>query len=420
MTRAPRAGIARVVRRRTIAGLVSLGLVVALATSCERDEPAPARSAAEPPETPAAQAETPAADARRAVTSHDARFTSRCALGEPTSIASGLGPLHGVAIAIGDTSQMVVGNRDRDTLLAMATRVAAGAEPVAIALPGADEIFAIEPIDGERFVVITHARCPEGVQSTRCLAARLLGPDARALSDVAIIELGGPLRSVRVDASGDAVWIARTSAGAQPSLDRLEARESSLAVSTRALGDGVDVTDEPTEILGLAVSGGSWAVLWRHGATEDACSGVMLSTQLDEHEVEVLQEALVLDSLQWYAGSLSMVAALEFARPVFVRIGPDGEVRGEPRPLPPGERLPQPFATRRSAAILGTGPSASIEVRDGSGDAIAPRVPLVGVVHADVARRGDTFVVALARRDAEGTFAIETRELRCESVAATR
>ncbi|MDQ3035573.1 MAG: hypothetical protein M3Y87_24415, partial [Myxococcota bacterium] len=71
-----------------------------------------------------------------------------------------------------------------------------------------------------------------------------------------------------------------------------------------------------------------------------------------------------------------------------------------------------------TAAILGAGPSATIEVRDGAGDAIAPRVPIEGALHADVARRGDAFVVALTRRESEGTFAIETRELRCESTAA--
>ncbi|MDQ3035352.1 MAG: hypothetical protein M3Y87_23310, partial [Myxococcota bacterium] len=328
------------VRRRSIASAIAV-IVMVIAVACG-GEPEQSEPPAEPTSTePASTAPTSTAPTSTAPTSTEPsepeapapaaradRYGARCAFGEPTRVASGLGAMHGIAIGIGDTSQMIVTDRDAGTLLAIATRVATGAAPVPIALPGADELFAIEPIDQERFVVITHARCPEGVTATRCLAARLLGPDAHVRSEVVTIPLPGPLRSVHADASGSSVWIARTSAGAQPSLDRIDATEGSLEVTTRALGDGIDVRDEPTEILGLAVSGGSWAVLWRHGATEDARSGVLLSTQLDEHEVEALQEALVLDSFQWYAGALSAVAALEFARPTFVRLGADGEVRG--------------------------------------------------------------------------------------------
>lgn len=346
---------------------------------------------------------------------HDPRFVAQCTAGEPTRFASGLSRVRGVAIAVGDTSQMIVVDADAGSVSAIASRVVEGAAPQPIAMPGAEGLFALEAIDGERFVVITRGACPEGHEATHCLAARLLGPDAGVRSEAVIIELPGALRTVRVGASGDAVWIARTSAGPQPELDRIAAGEGSLEVTTRALGDGIDAREQATEILGLAVSGGSWAVLWRHGAAEDATSGVVLSTQLDEHDVEALHEALVLESFQWYAGALSVIAAFEFARPIFVRIGADGEVRGDVRAVPPGEAPPQPFATRRTAAIVGGGERLELEVRDGAGDAIAPRVAIEGAFVADVARRADGFVVAYARRD--GGLAIETRDVRCAAAS---
>lgn len=347
----------------------------------------------------------------------DPRFVARCSAGEVTRVASGLAQARGVAIATGDTSQVIAVEGEAGALSVIAARVVEGAAPARLEMPGAEGLFALEALDGDRFVVVTRGRCPEGRQATHCLTARLLGADGRPRSDAAIVELPGALRTVRAAASGDALWIARTSAGAQPELDRIAPREldAGLEVTTRTLGEGSDVRDEATEILGLAVSGGSWAVLWRHGATEDARSGVVLSTQLDEHHVEALHEALVLESFQWYAGALSVVAALEFARPIFVRIGADGELRGEVRPLPPGEALPQPFATRRRAAVVGSGERLALEVRDGAGDAIAPRVALEGAFVADVARRGEVFVVAYARRS-EGAFVIETREVSCAAI----
>jgi hypothetical protein len=385
-----------------------------LTASCEREspprQPAPALPVSETP-PPSTVPPSTSPNANRSFR----QFGARCALESPTPIADGLGVLHGVGIATGDASQMIVSDRDSDTLLAMSRRVAEGASPVALTLPGADEIFAIEAIDGDRFVVVTHARCPESHETPRCLMARLLGADARALSDAMTIPLPEPLRTFRVDANGDAVWIARTSAQAQPKLDMLFAsREGTLSVLTRTLGDR-RALDEPTEVLGLAVSGGSFAVLYRRGATEDARSAVVLATPMGEREIESLHDALVLDSFDWSSGSLAAIAAFEFQRPIFLRFGPDGRIRGEQASLSPGDELPAPFMNRRTAIIQGAGPNMSIEVRDGAGDAIAAPVPIENAVHADIARRGDDFVVAIAKRDAGGRFSIETRELRCES-----
>ncbi|UJR79087.1 hypothetical protein [Sandaracinus amylolyticus] len=378
---------------------LALGSIAAIAiAACGGEE----RQGAPPPPREATTSPAPR---------HDPRFVASCRASEPTRFASGLPRVRGVAIAVGDTSQTIVVDGDAGAISAIASRVVEGATPQPIAMPGSEGLFALEAIDGERFVVITRGACPEGHQATHCLAARLLGPDAGVRSEPAIIELPGALRTVRVGASGETVWIARTTAGAQPALDRIVAGEGSLEVTTRELGEGIDAREQATEILGLAVSGGSWAVLWRHGAAEDATSGVVLSTQLDEHDVEALHEALVLESFQWYAGALSVIAAFEFARPIFVRIGADGEVRGDVRAVPPGEAPPQPFATRRTAAIVGSGERLELEVRDGAGDAIAPRVAIEGAFVADVARRGDSFVVAYVRRD--GGLVIETRDVTC-------
>jgi hypothetical protein len=337
----------------------------------------------------------------------------RCVLGDAAVVAEGLTGAHAIGVAAGDDATMVVVDRDPSTLLAFGARVTTGARGIEVAIPGADALFALEAIDGDRFVVITHAACPTDIDATRCLMARLLGHDGRAIGDPVAIDLPGALRTVRTAASGDSVHVARSHAGTAPRLDRITASAGGLEVRTVGLGDGLDLSEEPTEILGLAVTGGSWAAIWRHGAAEDARSAVVLSTQLDEHEVEALDEALVLDSFQWYAGSLSLIAAFEFARPLHLRLGADGDLRGAPRPLPPGETLPAPFTLRRTAAIVGTGARAAVEVRDGAGDAIAT-VPLEtpGFAYGDITRRPDAFFVALAARDADGV-SLTTRDLQC-------
>lgn len=325
---------------------------------------------------------------------------------------------HAVAIATSDTATMIVADRDPQTLLAFGARAAAGARAIPIAISGADEIFGIEALDRDRFVAITHGRCPREIASTRCMVAVLLGPDGRPIGALEPIGLGGPLRTVRVAASGEAVYLARSQALGAPELDTIRASDEGLEARTLGLGEGIDLSDTRTEILGLSVTGGSWAVLWRHGAAEDASSGVVLSTPIDEHEVASLHEALVLESFQWYAGALSMIAAFEFARPRFVRIGADGDLRGEPRELAIDAPLPAPFASRQVGAILGLGASARLEIRDGAGQRIAI-VPFgaENTVAADVARRPDAFLLAIARRAPDGSAAILTREVRCGAPA---
>lgn len=364
-----------------------------------------------------------AGEGARAGTGAAGTGAAPCSVSEESAIAEGLTAPHAIAIATSDTATMIVVDRDPGTLLAYGSRVATGARGIAIPVAGAGELFGIEALDGDRFVVITHARCPEEIASTRCLMAVLIGSDGRPIGAPLPIGLGGPLRTVRVVAAGDAVYVARSQALGAPELDAIRAGDAGLDARTLRLGDGFELREESTEILGVAVTGGSWAVLWRHGATEDARSGVVLSTQLDEHEVEALHDALVLESFQWYAGALSMIAAFEFARPRFVRMGADGEVRGEPRDLPVGQPLPAPFVSRQKAVILGSGEAASLEIRDGAGERVA-EVPFGarGVLFADVARREGGFALAIARRApdaAESGVSIVTREVTCRATART-
>ena len=392
--------------------LAALGLAALAAVGgCERGErPRPAERLA-PAAGPDERAHTrPDSDGRVG----PAHAGIRCRLEAPVPILSGLPSAHAVAVAASDTSTVVVIDRDASTLLVIATRVASGARAVPVSAPGADALFALEALDGDRFVAITRAACPTELEAARCLFATLLGADGRAIGTPVPIDLPGALRTSKVAGSGDTVWIARAHEGAAPRLDRLRAGEDGLTLTTIGLGDGLPLGDRPTSILGLAIAGGSWAVLFRHGGGEDPEGGVVLATQLDEHEVEALHDTIVLDSFQWYGGALSIVAAFEFARPSFLHLGADGELRGEPRRLPPGEPLPAPFTTRRTAVLVGGGPRAAIEVRDGAGDRIGELVS-VGTerfAFADIARRADGFVLATATLEPDG-LAIATADLFC-------
>jgi hypothetical protein len=138
-------------------------------------------------------------------------------------------------------------------------------------------------------------------------------------------------------------------------------------------------------------------MVFRHSASEDARSGVVLATPVDKHQVGARHDALVLASFRWYAGALALVAAFEFScldafsSGAFVpcclalvaafefscsrhlRIHAAGGHRWPVRDLPGGTPLPASFAAYRVAAILGRGASAAIEVRNGAGDPIGPR-----------------------------------------------
>jgi hypothetical protein len=232
-----------------------------------------------------------------------------------------------------------------------------------------------------------------------------------ALHGARTLLLPGPLRSSRVTAASDSLYFAHAHPRAAPALDRLTFTDDDLSVVTQPLGQGdPQLAEEPTEILGLTASGGGYAVLWRHGASEDAASAVVLTTQLDEHQVAALHDALVVESMAWLAGSLSIVVSLEFARPSYVRLGADGEMRSPPMSLRFGEEPPAPFGGRRVALVRGEPGTLRLQIRDGAGDEVGELLALdPAIQQADAARSDDGFVVVTSEGSAaERTLALRT------------
>ncbi len=252
-------------------------------------------------------------------------------------------------------------------------------------LPGA--LIALESLGESEHLALTLAPCGDGLTAS-CLHARRVGG-----SDGLELPQPAPLRTLRVAASDGLVYLARSHRGAPPTLDRFGLRAGALWHDALRIGDGV-LPDEPVEMLALSADGAAYALVYRHGATEDAESGVVLATQLDEHHVEVLHDALVIESMTWVGSSIALLAAFEFARPAYLRLGPDGEVRSAPRELPFGAPLPEPFAGRRIARVRGSPGALSIEVRSAAGDRYGAPIALEAARAADLAREPGGFLVA--------------------------
>jgi hypothetical protein len=216
-------------------------------------------------------------------------------------------------------------------------------------------------------------------------------------------------------AVGASVWIGRAHHGEGAVLDRLDVGvEAGLAHTVVSEGTARPEDEGPSEVLGLAVTAGSWAWLVRDGAAEDARSRVVLHTQAGAHPIEALHDALVVESVQWSSGTIALVAAFEFSRPLVMRFGVDGRPRSAPTESLPGIALPSPFTERRSAALVGRGREAAVAVRDGAGDAVGEPSGFGAddLLAADVARRGPAFVIASAHRRPDGAD-VRLQVLRC-------
>ncbi|MBX7197646.1 MAG: hypothetical protein K1X94_36710, partial [Sandaracinaceae bacterium] len=279
----------------------------------------------------------------------------------------------------------------------------------------AGSLFALEKTGPDDALLVRTSACIEAGHAAQCLFARAIHVDRAhdriESSEPARVAMAGPPTTMRIATSEGRVLVARSHHAAPPVLDTfdVDAATHALRHRERALGEGLDLERGPVEILALTTTGGSYAVLFRQGAQEASDSSVTLSTGLDEHAVPELREALVIDSMAIFTGAIVMIAAFEFAEPSWLRMGFDGELIGEPRPLPAGEDVPLPFTDRRVARVDGT-PPRTIEIRDGAGHATAPLVALGPEVRmADLARFDGGFLLATLGDDAN----VRVSSMRC-------
>lgn len=270
-------------------------------------------------------------------------------------------------------------------------------------------VLGLEPM-GPDFLLLTFGACSTS-DAARCFSARMLRVEGTALVADAPLELpqASTLRSIRVTATDGLVYVARAYRDARPTLDRFAPpREGALPWhDVIAVGEGL-LEDEPVEMLALAADGAAWALLYRHGATEDPASGVVLATQLDEHHIEALHDVLVVESMSWVGTSIAVIAAFEFARPAYFRLGAEGAMRTEPRALTFGAEIPEPFTSRLVARALGTAGHFEIEVRDGAGDRHGEAIPLPTARAVDISRAPGGFILAWS----DGTT-LHLSRLRC-------
>jgi|GEM_PF-3381214 len=364
-----------------------IGLVVALcALGCG---PPPVEEAVHTPPVEEAVRTPPAEEAGAAdddvVCTLDSVHASLEIGGGPTAVAVArrVGPDAPTAVVVASPDALTLVRVDGDALTGSA-------------LPLSGRLLGLAP-SGEGFLLLTVGPCA-APDSARCLRAHYLRVTDAGLVAGAAVELpqSSELRSLRVVPEGELVYLARSYRTARPTLDRFGPPRAVVDAPTHermrmaeAVGD-----DEPVEILALAADGAAWALMYRHGATEDPRSGVVLATQLDEHHVEILEDMLVVESVAWVGNSIAMVAAFEFARPAYLRLGPDGEVRVPPREVPFGLEVPEPFGGRLVVRPDGVPGHVVLEVRNGAGDRRGEPIPLANARIADLTREPGGFLVA--------------------------
>ncbi len=331
-----------------------------------------------------------------------------CTAGE--TVPLGTEPARAIAVASSEHGRLVVLDRAEGGFIALAADDGAEGATARREIPRArgEIVLSLEPA-GDRFLLLGRAPCTSAGLATECIVARSISV-AGGITSGPPLEVALPerIRTMRIATSRSLLYLARSHAGAPPGLERFEVGDDGLVTHVRrALGEAIP-EDEPVEILGLVADGAGWAVLYRHGATEDARSAVVLATQLDEHEVGELHDALLVEAMAWVGTSLAMIVAFEFARPSWVRVGADGEVLTAPRALPPRGEPPLPFAGRRTAHIVGHAGARALEVRDAMGDRVGERIVL-GAGTADAARTSEGFLVALLSTDG----AVSLRTITC-------
>ncbi len=279
---------------------------------------------------------------------------------------------------------------------------------LALGEPGS--LFALRLVAPELGVLLRARPCAREAERGVCLFAWALALEPSAVvpsSHPEVIALEGFPHTMRIAVTNDRILLARGHERGVLALDtlRLDRRGPSAIVTTRRLGEGLDPSRGSVEILALAASSSSYAVLSRQGTEETSEAGVTLSTPMDEHVVPELDEALVIESIAIFAGGIDLIAAFEFREPSWLRVGFDGELGSPPRPIPAGEEVPIPFADRRVARLDPLRPG-SVEIRDGAGHETAPTVALEDDLRmADVARVEGGFLVASLARD--GTASVE-------------
>ena len=280
-------------------------------------------------------------------------------------------------------------------------------------------LFALEMTRPDAALLVRANACVHEGHVGHCLYARTIRFDDErteaSVSEPVVVPMPSAPSTLRVNATDGRVLLARSHVGAPPALDFFYVEDGTRPPRHRAgvLGEGLDLERGPVEILALASTDGLHAVLFRQGAQEASDSSVTLSTGLDEHAVPELREALVIESVAIFTGAISMIAAFEFSEPSWLRMGMDGEMIGEPRPLAAGEDVPIPFSDRRVARLDGS-PPRTIEIRDGAGHGTAPLVPLAGDVRqADLARFDGGFLVATLNDDTN----VHVSTLRCREAA---
>lgn len=397
--------------RQAAAHAIALSLLALAACECTVGEP-PSSTA----ETAATERDPGSTGSRRpAPTGPVAAPEEGCAAGRPAIIETSGARVPTVAVAISGERGLVIHPEGADSLKAWPTDPSGAplGEPSVLSLPHARRLMAFEAV-GPRFVAVSLGACPQGIDGRRCSFARAMNADGTALGDPVVAGHGVP-RTLRVRATSEALYVARSTEDGGVQLDRFRFDGTGLSQERIELGDEGGLEGEHVEVLGLAATERRWAVVWRAGATEDAASEVWVTTPDGQREAEPLHHALLIEQMRFSDDSIEAIAAFEFSRPKLVRMSADGEMASEE--IPADQAVPEPFADALTAGVTFADGTLQLVVRNGAGDRLErvellnssdPSVPHVG----DVTRSGNGFLVAFTGPEANG-FAVGTTRVQC-------
>ena len=237
---------------------------------------------------------------------------------------------------------------------------------------------------GARFLLLSAETCAE---SAHCIVARLFDRSGEPLGPSVAAPLPAEPTSVRRARGDDRVVVAWASAGGTRGVDVWIDAGGDLGRARHRLSEAPADPEQPTEILGAAVSGQRWAVLWRRGAMEDAASSVFLTSAEAHASVDALHHAIVVERMRYISASapaatireaspraiaseLAIIAAFEMSRPHALRIVPGAPSPRDDVVLEPSTPIPEPFSRSPRPRLDIDAGRVGLTVTDAAGDRV--------------------------------------------------
>jgi hypothetical protein len=293
-------------------------------------------------------------------------------------------------------SRELVATVDRGTVIAAPI----GGEPARWPLADALAVYALEPIGGDHHALIAYGACEAdpSIAGARapCLVASAMDARGRPVGSPVRAPFVAAARTLKRASAGGRAYLAWSTDEGERALDSFRIVDGTLAHVRHELGTEPATRELPVEILGLAASGSSWAVIWRRGPIEADGSEVFVTTRAAHAHVEAIHEALAIEAMRIEGERVGAIAAFEFSRPHLIELS-GGEVRRASELT--AAAIPQGFRAR--AELDRDAEGLWLRRRTAAGDPIGERERVAGPSASGARIAGDGRRLVVAWREGD-------------------